>query len=128
VGCRAGLDTLDKTKIPFPYREYNQTYCFSSLHCNHSTHYSLTAGGGGVLVLARNAIPLWKHYFCHHEQKAHRCTLNESVHSTGTFRFSRSREKIHKRNTYNSYLDEMGRACSAYGGGERCVQGFGGET
>ena len=23
---------------------------------------------------------------------------------------------------------EMGEACSAYGGGERCVQGFGGET
>jgi len=22
----------------------------------------------------------------------------------------------------------LGRACSAYGGGERCVQGFGGET
>jgi len=26
------------------------------------------------------------------------------------------------------YLYEMGEACSAYGGGERCVQGFGGET
>ena len=25
-------------------------------------------------------------------------------------------------------LKEMGGACSAYGGGERCVQGFGGET
>jgi hypothetical protein len=24
--------------------------------------------------------------------------------------------------------NEMGGACSAYGGGERCVQGFGGET
>jgi hypothetical protein len=24
--------------------------------------------------------------------------------------------------------NEMGRACSAYGGGERCVQDFGGET
>jgi hypothetical protein len=24
--------------------------------------------------------------------------------------------------------NEMGEACSAYGGGERCVQGFGGET
>ena len=25
-------------------------------------------------------------------------------------------------------MNEMGGACSAYGGGERCVQGFGGET
>ena len=24
--------------------------------------------------------------------------------------------------------NEMGGACSAYGGGDRCVQGFGGET
>jgi len=24
--------------------------------------------------------------------------------------------------------NEMGRACSAYGGEERCIQGFGGET
>jgi len=24
--------------------------------------------------------------------------------------------------------NEMGGACGAYGGGERCVQGFGGET
>jgi hypothetical protein len=126
VGSRAGLDTLDKIKIPFPYREYKQIYCFSSLH---STHYSLTAGWGvGAFVLARNANPLWKHYFCHHEQKAHHCTLYKSVHSTGTFRFSRSREKINKRNIYNSYLYEMGGACSVYGRGERCVQGFGGET
>jgi len=24
--------------------------------------------------------------------------------------------------------NEMGRACNMYGGGERCIQGFGGET
>jgi len=24
--------------------------------------------------------------------------------------------------------NEMGRACSVYGGGEKCVQGFGGDT
>jgi hypothetical protein len=27
-----------------------------------------------------------------------------------------------------SNKNKMGRACSTYGGGERCVQGFGGET
>jgi hypothetical protein len=45
VGPRAGLDALDKTKIPIPYREYKQICHFSSLHSSHSTHYSLTAAG-----------------------------------------------------------------------------------
>jgi hypothetical protein len=33
---------------------------------------------------------------------------------------SRAGDKIEK--------NEMGGACGAYGGGERCIQGFGGET
>jgi hypothetical protein len=45
VGPRAGLDTLEKTKIPFLYRDYKQMYRFSNLHSSHSTHYSLTAVG-----------------------------------------------------------------------------------
>ena len=70
--------------------------------------YSLQFNCGRLLVLARNAILLWKHYFCHHEQKVHHCTLYESLHSVGTFCFSRLRENTYKRNICNSYLDGRG--------------------
>jgi len=44
VGPRAGLDTLDKTKIPFPYRDYKQMCRFSSLHSSHFSHFSCWQG------------------------------------------------------------------------------------
>jgi hypothetical protein len=44
--------------------------------------------------------------------------------------------RLHKKELYDPYQiflgdqikNEMGRACGTYGGEERCIQGFGGET
>jgi hypothetical protein len=50
------------------------------------------------------------------ERKLHNKELNELYSSSNTVRVKKIEENV------------ISAACSAYGGGERCVEGFGGET
>jgi hypothetical protein len=50
------------------------------------------------------------------------------IHSTHNIKFWKYIHSTHNMCEYYIKKNEMGWACGAYGGGERCSQGFGGEA